>query len=759
MIPHRIVASLSCNVAIPRNPLRRTPWVVAIALLACAMPEAHAQATPKRVLILDSFGRDVAPFNVGVAAFRTELARELGEPVDLYEASLDAARFAEPEKEEPFVGFLRSRFAERNLDLVVPVGAPAVRFMAKYRDELFRDTPVLFMATEPRLIPPGLLKANATLVTRSVSLPGIVEEMLSLRPDTKNIVVVFGDSPLERFWVAQARKEFAQFDGRLAFTYLDGLSLEATEQRVATLPPDSFILFGMLVVDGAGVPYDGDAPLLRLHEAANAPIYGVFASQLGAGAIGGRLYEEADLGVHAARAGVEILHGKNPALIAPEIISTSTPTYDWRELRRWKIPESRLPAGSVILYREPTTWEAYRGRIIAVLALCVAQAILISLLVLNLRRRRVTERSLRESEERLQLATDAAGFGLIGLSLDSGKVWATEPTRRMLGLGEGAATVAQVRERLSLDERPAIEQDLRAAIRTGQPLQLEHQLQSPDGTTRWIAFHGRSRLDDAGAPESLMGVCLDISERKRAELEADELRGNLAHLTRVNTLGALSASFAHELNQPLGIIMGNAQAAQALLQGDSPDLNEARAILADIVAADRRAAAVITRLRALFERRQVNLQPVHIEEVIDEVLLLANGELTARGVTVASEWGTSGLTVGADRIQIQQLVLNLVLNAADAMTTNPSGSRRLRVHTSREGQFMRVTVSDEGPGLPADVDLFGAFISTKPGGLGMGLTICRAIVTAHHGEIWAESRQGSGASFHFTLPLSRPVPA
>ena len=731
------------------------PWLITIVALACTGLEVHAQATPKRVLILDSFGRDVAPFNVGVAAFRTELARELGEPVDLYEASLDAARFAEPEKEEPFVSFLRSRFAERNLDLVVPVGAPAVRFMAKYRADLFGDTPVLFMATEPRLIPPGLLKANATLVTRSVSLPGIVEDMLSLRPDTRNIVVVFGDSPLERFWVAQAKQEFAQFESRVTFTYLNGLSLVEIAQRVATLPPDSFVLFGMLVVDGAGVPYDGDAPLLRLHEVANAPIYGVFTSQLGAGAIGGHLYEEADLGVRAAHAGVAILQGTHPALIPPEIINASTPTYDWRELRRWKVPASRLPAGSVVLYRQPTIWEAYRGRIIAVLALCVAQAVLISLLVLNLRRRRASERSLRESEERLQLATDAAGFGLLGLSLDNGTVWATEPTRRMLGLGEGRATVAQVRERLSLDDRPAIEQEIQAAIRGGRPLQLEHQLQSPDGSTRWIEFHGRSRLDSAGVPESLMGVCLDVSERKRAELEADELRGSLAHLTRVNTLGALSASFAHELNQPLGIIMGNAQAAQLLLKSDAPDLAEAQAILSDIVAADKRAADVISRLRALFERKEVNLQPLRLEEVIDEVLLLAQRELYAREVAVSCDWDPDARPVLGDRIQVQQLVLNLVLNAADAMLSNPAGARHLTVQTALAEQFMRVTVSDQGIGLPADPEtLFAAFVSSKPGGLGMGLTIGRAIITAHHGELWAESRAGGGARFHFTLPLS-----
>ena len=735
-------------------------WILAIAVLACPCAAASAQGLPKRVLILDSFGRDVAPFNAGVATFRTALAREMGEPVDLYEASLDAARFAEPEKEEPLVSFLKSRFEERQLDLVVPVGAPAVRFMARYREALFKDTPVLFMATEPRLIPPGLLTANATLVTRRVSLPGFIDDMLRLQPDTRNIAVVFGDSPLERFWVAQARKEFAQYDGKLTFEWLNGLPLEETERRIATLPPHSFIMFGMLVLDGAGVPFDGNEPLLRLRGVASAPIYGVFGSQLGAGAIGGHLYEEEDLGARAARAGVRILRGAPAGSIPPEIVDSSTPRYDWRELQRWHIPDSRVPAGSIIEFRQPTLWEANRGRIIAVLALCLGQAVLISLLVLNLRRRKATERSLRESEERLQLATDAAGFGLIGVALKTGEAWVTEPTRRMLGLHEGGTTATELRQLIAADDRGAVEDQVRVAVRTGTPLQVEHRFVRPDGTTRWIAFHGRSRPDEAGVPESLMGVCLDISDRKQGELEAHELRRNLAHLTRVNTLGALSASIAHELNQPLGIIMGNAQAAEALLKGESPDLAEAQALLADIVAADQRAASVIDRLRALFQRKEVNLQPMRVDKVIDEAMSLVQGELLARGITLVREPAGESFPVLGDRIQVQQVVLNLVLNAADAMASNPPGTRRLGVQTLVERDVLRVSVTDEGVGLPADVEaLFGAFTTTKAGGLGMGLTICRAIITAHHGKLWAEPNSGGGATFHFSLPLSTSVPA
>jgi len=200
-------------------------------LLTLAALGASA-ATPKRVLILDSFGRDVAPFSIGVSAFRSTLARELGEPVDIYEAPLDMARFAGPGFEEPLVDFLEHRFAGSPVDLVVPVGAPAVRFAAQYRERLFAGTPILFVGAEPRTLPPDALETNATLVTEKDDLPGMIRDILQLRPDTTNIVVVAGVSPLEKFWVAECRREWQAFTNRVGFSWLDNLSLPQIQERV-----------------------------------------------------------------------------------------------------------------------------------------------------------------------------------------------------------------------------------------------------------------------------------------------------------------------------------------------------------------------------------------------------------------------------------------------------------------------------------------------------------------------------------------------
>ena len=211
-------------------------WFLALGLFASFAFTAPG-ANPRRILILDSFGRDIAPFNTAVSAFRTTLARELGDPVDIYEASLDAARFAEPEKEAPFLEFLRFRFEGRSLDLVVPVGAPAVKFVVNHRADLFPNTPVVFMAVDPRMLPGEALKTNATLATQRNSLPGMVEDILQLQPGTTNIAVIFGASPLEKFWVAECRREFQPFTNRVGFMWLNELPLDRVVERPAPAGP------------------------------------------------------------------------------------------------------------------------------------------------------------------------------------------------------------------------------------------------------------------------------------------------------------------------------------------------------------------------------------------------------------------------------------------------------------------------------------------------------------------------------------------
>jgi len=229
----------------------------------------------------------------------------------------------------------------------------------------------------------------------------------------------------------------------------------------------------------------------------------------------------------------------------------------------------------------------------------------------------------------------------------------------------------------------------------------------------------------------------------------------LAHMARVNTMSVLSGSLAHELNQPLSIILSNAQAAQEILLQEPPEVAEVQSILSDIVAADRRAGEVIARLRALLKPGQISLQLLQLNEVIEEVLRLCNTDLIGRGIKVVRELTPDLPQVAGDRVQLQQLMLNLILNGADAMAANAPGRRRLHLHTMLCEGRVRASTRDEGVGLPEDVEqIFQPFHTTKAHGLGMGLAICRSIVAAHQGRLWAESCPEGGAVFHLELPLA-----
>ena len=246
--------------------------------------------------------------------------------------------------------------------------------------------------------------------------------------------------------------------------------------------------------------------------------------------------------------------------------------------------------------------------------------------------------------------------------------------------------------------------------------------------------------------------------RRRLEREAVELRHELTHAGRVTMLGQLASSLAHELNQPLGAILRNVEAAELFMQSDKPDLDELRAIVADIRKDDQRAGDVIDRLRALLKRRQLDPRPLLLSQLVDEVVTLTRADSVTRHVDIEIDVPRDLPLVRGDRIHLQQVLLNLLLNGMDALTDVADAERLLTVRARiTGGGFVEVAVSDNGPGIPAEKlgRLFEAFFTTKPQGMGLGLPISRTIIEAHGGRIWAENDAERGATFRFTLPVAK----
>jgi signal transduction histidine kinase len=379
------------------------------------------------------------------------------------------------------------------------------------------------------------------------------------------------------------------------------------------------------------------------------------------------------------------------------------------------------------------------------------------LLAVAIDEERRSKQALRVSEERMSLAVESAQMALWDWDVANDTLWMTQDGRKLFRFEPNEPLhFASLTGRVHPDDRAVRETAMRHAVATGGSYEFEYRIVLPDGSLRWIAGRGRSLSPPGGdAPARILGVSMDITRQKQAGAEMQQQREELAHLSRVATLSALSGSLAHELSQPLGSILNNAQAGQRFMSKEPLDVDEVRDIFAAIVAEDNRAGDIIRRLRTMLRRGEVAKEPVSVNECLEDLLRLIRSDLDERGIAVTS------LTTGnlppamTDRVQLQQVMLNLIMNACDAMESNPPDDRNLILTTLSTEEEVRIGVLDCGVGLPHDIDtLFQPFHSSRKDGMGMGLSICHTLVTAHGGRIWAERREDRGAAFYVGLPLA-----
>jgi signal transduction histidine kinase len=618
--------------AIRMDVRRICPTVGVVLLLAASFACSVASAAEsKRVMLLHSFGRDFKPWSEYARAVRAELNRQSPWPLEITDHSLVTARSGDENPEPAFVEYLRALFAKSPLDLIVSIGAPAAAFVQRHRQQLFPTTPMVFTAVDQRRVQFSVLTPNDAVVAVNINYFRAFENILQVLPDTKSVAVVVGTSPIEKYWKREISNEVAPFANRIAIRWYDDLSFEDILKHAAALPPHAAIFWELMIVDAAGVVHEGDTGLSRLHAVANAPIFSYDDSFFGRELVGGPLLSVLEAGRQTAAVSTRILGGEKAGDIKIPPIEFATPKFDWREMQRWGITESRLPPGSEIHFRNPTVWEQYRWQIASV------------------------------------------GVALL----------------------------------------------LQAALIAG--LLYEHR------------------------------------RRRNAEVEARQRMSELAHMNRHATVSELSGSIAHELNQPLGAILTNTETAELLMNSPSPNLSEIKEILADIKRDDQRASEVIRRLRSLLKKATFEARDIDLNETVREVFDIVSVQAAARDITLNKELAPQVLRVSGDRIQLQQVILNLILNGMDATAGLPNGPRKISGRTSRAGDSVaEISISDSGPGIPSDklAQVFDPFFTTKDQGMGMGLSIARTIVEAHGGRIWAENQDGGGAVFRLSLPLA-----
>ena len=366
---------------------------------------------------------------------------------------------------------------------------------------------------------------------------------------------------------------------------------------------------------------------------------------------------------------------------------------------------------------------------------------------------------LKESQQQMRQAAAAARLAVWTWDVRKNIIWVTTEGRPLHGVpNENEITLEQFLETVYPADRAATRHAVESSLAGEGKFSAEFRVELPNGALRWITAFGKTDFDESGAPRQLRGVSLDATDRKRTELEALQNRNELAHLSRVTMLGELAGSLAHELNQPLASILSNAQAAQRFLARDDADLGEVREILNDIVAQDKRAGEVIHRLRLLLKKGEVQRAPLDANGVVLDVLKLVRSDLVNQQVSADSELAPNLPLVLGDHVQLQQVLLNLVMNASDSITAANSADRHIVVRTALGGaDHVSIDVRDHGGGIPAGglERVFEPFFTTKANGLGLGLSVCRSILSAHGGTLDAHNNTDGGATFRFNLPLAK----
>ena len=369
------------------------------------------------------------------------------------------------------------------------------------------------------------------------------------------------------------------------------------------------------------------------------------------------------------------------------------------------------------------------------------------------------EKKLQRSEAYLAEAQRLSRTGSFGWRPSTGEIIWSEETFRIFQYDRATKpTVELVHQRVHPEDAALVKRTIDRASQDGKDFDLEYRLVMPDGSVKHVHVVTHALSNEPGSIE-FVGAVTDTTKTKRAQESLRQAQADLAHINRVTTMGELTASLAHEVNQPIAAAITNANTCLRWLARDHPDVEEARAAAMRIVKDSKRAAEIISRIRLLFQKGAPQRESVDVNEVIREMIVLLRSEVTRYNVSIWTELAADIPQVMADRVQLQQVLMNLMLNGIDAMK-DVEGSRELSIKSQRdENEQILVTVSDTGVGLPmtqAD-QIFKAFFTTKLQGTGMGLPISRSIIESHGGRLWVAENSPRGTSFHFTLPPNAEV--
>jgi len=897
----------------------------------------------QRVLIL-RFDNSFAP---GPSKTQTQLVKTLleksSEKILIDVEYLDLFRYNDEQHQKNLIDLLEHKYLSVQFDLIITIGSLALEMVLTHDADIFRRSPVVFCLFQPNL--PGTYK-NPSDTTGLMakghhnSIQKTLELSLELQPEVNNIIVIAGVDKWSRNLLKIAKGISRPYEKKYRFLWLTDKTMDELIQTVSTPLKKTIILYLSVIKDTAGNKYIPVHACRMIAQAAKAPVYALWSGTIGAGAIGGYVLSGEKIGKQTADMCLKILNGEKPSNIPIERYEDAY-MFDWRQIKRWSIPEDRLPPDSIVKFKELTVWVRYRWQIIGAIGLIIFQTLIILLLLHQRRLRRQTEYELKDRlqfERKLsELSSEFINLTSESIDIDSKMIdalawigpfmradrshifrfnwdrtefrithlWETEGVKkdgivspglivkdafpwlfenliggrdvivpdiemlstleagneyrycRELGIQsfiilpieiENAPLCAigidsihqkrdwpqEVQDRLRIigdifantivrrhaDKKSEVAalryrtvadftfdweywqnpdgsfqyvspscdricgysaQDLmanpswlrdmivpedkatwdehRCSIQKEKPsVEIQFRIQRPDGEIRWIEHACQPVFDDQANYQGVRASNRDITKREFYKSETHQLQTELAHMDRVVTISTLTSALAHEINQPLAAMRSYAQAALRFMDKDDPEYDNVRKALRGIVADNKRAAAVVNRLRDLVKKGPTHWETIEINSIINDVIGLINSELVLRKASITLNLQPSIPGVQGDPVQMQQVLINLLMNALDAMDDQPIDARTIVISTRPENSNqILILISDSGGGIPPDTieAIFSPFHTTKSSGMGLGLSICKSIVEAHGGIIFAENNPDGGATFSLKLPLIR----
>lgn len=724
-------------------------WLAAGAALPCsAQPRPTPDSADVLILLPDQPGRTFT--NRILAGFRNVLETQAEPAVNVFAEYSGAYADETGEVDSARRNWVRAKSRSRQFRTVVAIGYPSVELVRSLRAEVFPDAYVVYAVADFEKRPAALERSSGIILV--INPHESFELARRLMPEARYAVLWGGVTELDRnFSQSLLARLGKQYNG-LDIIDWTGEPVVEFRKRLINLRGDGFVFMLSEFADRNGRLLDARQTMAAIGPVSPLPIFGVSDLTMGEGLAGGSLISWINVGADLARITLSALRGEIKADTPPNLKNhIQTPVVDWRQLKRYGIPESRIPPGARVRYKPAPLWRDHAGTVTAAAAAIALQGILIGILLLE-RRRRLRSQALARA-----MLSSVPGY--VVMIDPGGKILRTnqqfshphsEFEKSMARLSKGANYFDALQGLTAFEPVSTAVHGL--ASGEIPDLVMEQFQSDPSGGT-WFEIRGEHLgLEPGGA----VVAHLDITARKRAEAQSTAEREALSHLDRVASLGLLAASLAHELNQPLTGMLSNAEAAEQLLSRTPPDLTEAREAVRDIASENRRATSIINKMRQLLRKQQTTLLPVNLNHAVRDVAGFLSGDAARKRVKVEMDLDEDLPPVLADLTQLQQVVLNLMTNGMQAMEGQDQDSRYLHLSTSYHPMpgVVELRVRDNGKGVhehdPARI--FEPFHTTGANGLGIGLPICRHILDSIRGRIWVENAAAGGAIFHVTIP-------